>query len=280
MQAPLGGSQGPEVLIRIQSLGAAPGPLSLLYPSGLADAWAPFIGTLGGDPSWIVTIGDKPGSVGEISPHAARAVVAAFLRSSAIGGQPGLTGEQRDALVDSVIAVLGAPLGLADWLKNKLTNVALPRRGSFTDLCSAQVGDILRYQARGATLREFIGERARQTGASVILAHSLGGVAAVDWLIGGPRGIDTLVTVGSQAPLFYEIDALSSLAWRQPLPGHFPRWLNFYDPRDFLAYCGSEIFPGVAIDVRVDNGQPFPDSHGAYWQNDHEMWPEINRFLR
>jgi len=79
-----------------------------------------------------------------------------------------------------------------------------------------------------------------------------------------------LVTVGSQSPLFYEMDALQSLRFGQPLPDHFPRWLNLYDRRDFLSYVGAQVFPNPRDrleDFEVNNRQPFPQSHGAYWAN-------------
>jgi hypothetical protein len=76
-----------------------------------------------------------------------------------------------------------------------------------------------------------------------------------------------LVTVGSQAPFFYEVDALSSLQFGEPLPPHFPRWLNIYDLSDILSYEGKRIFPGRVDDVVVSSGQPFPRSHLAYWDN-------------
>ena len=77
-----------------------------------------------------------------------------------------------------------------------------------------------------------------------------------------------LVTVGSQAPFLYEINALHSLRYGQPLPPHFPPWLNIYDLRDLLSYIGAGVFPNRTQDVLVDNRQPFPHSHSAYWTND------------
>lgn len=87
-----------------------------------------------------------------------------------------------------------------------------------------------------------------------------------------------MVTVGSQAPFFYEIDALASLSYGEPLPSYFPAWLNIYDGRDFLSYIGAGVFPGRVTDQRVDNGQPFPQAHSAYWRND-AVWQHVGRFL-
>ncbi|MDR5763317.1 hypothetical protein [Caballeronia sp. LZ035] len=217
----------------------------------------------------------------QLSVMVARAVVSAFIAWLRVSGQPGVTGQQRDQLVAVLQPEFGGPgLGVKDWLLGRVTSFMAPRRDAFSNWSGAPLGDILRYQARGETLRNFIGERVRQTGASVILAHSLGGVAAVDWLASGNRNLAALVTVGSQAPFFYEIDALASCPYGTKLPESFPRrWLNFYDPRDFLSYAGQALFKGFAHDVKVDNGQPFPEAHSAYWHNDAEVWPEINRFL-
>lgn len=277
---PLGGSQGPNVWAKLKKAGEDAKAIELLGAWGLAELWPDFIGTLTDDISWKRTFENLGGTMGQLSAPVSRAVVAAFLGWLCALGQPSVTGQQRDQLVAILQPVFGGPgLGVADWFRDKLTNFAVPRRNAFTDARGAEVGDILRYQARGETLRNFIGERVRQTGASVILAHSLGGVAAVDWLATSDRKLAGLVTVGSQAPFFYEIDALASRAYGMGLPTFFPRWLNFYDPRDFLSYSGQELFQGFAHDVKVDNGQPFPGSHSAYWHNDDEVWSEIARFL-
>jgi pimeloyl-ACP methyl ester carboxylesterase len=112
----------------------------------------------------------------------------------------------------------------------------------------------------------------------VVVAHSLGGIACVDLLVKQRIDIRLLVTVGSQAPFLYEIGALSSLLHDQPLPPHFPPWLNIYDPRDLLSYIGAKVFPGRVSDVKVNNRQPFPEAHGAYWTNP-QVWSAIAEVL-
>lgn len=278
---PLGPPQGPMVWRLLEDAAEAPAAVALLSTWGLAPLWPDFIGELVADEAWARTVQRLGGTRAQLAAPVSRAVVAAFLGWLRLAGEPGITGPQRDELVLALQPSLGgAALGLRDWLADKLTGFALPRRTALSDRTGAALGDILRYQARGETLRNFIGDRAGKTGATVILAHSLGGVAAVDWLASGARNVGALVTVGSQAPYFYEIDALVSRAYGDGLPAFFPRrWLNFYDPRDFLSFAGRELFPDIARDVVVDNGQPFPESHGAYWHNDHEVWPEIARFL-
>jgi hypothetical protein len=73
------------------------------------------------------------------------------------------------------------------------------------------------------------------------------------------------------------MDALQCLPFGQPLPSHFPQWLNIYDPRDFLSYVAAKVFPSSSraiVDVEVDNRQPFARSHSAYWTNP-ETWDAI-----
>jgi hypothetical protein len=65
----------------------------------------------------------------------------------------------------------------------------------------------------------------------------------------------------------------------QRLPATFPRWLNFYDLRDFLSYVAEPVFGNERVtDVCVDNRLPFPDSHGGYFSND-EVWKAVHNAL-
>jgi hypothetical protein len=182
---------------------------------------------------------------------------------------------------------------LLDWTKKQLaglafgigTNKVRRKRGAIMDATYPFAGDILLYQAKGQTIREFIREQIESEQVEspvVLLAHSLGGIACVDLLIEQDlrEKVKYLITVGSQAPFFYEIGALQTLSYGKPLPEHFPQWLNIYDLRDFLSYVGNceGIFPGKLTDVKVDNRQPFPEAHGAYWANE-QTWDAITKIL-
>jgi hypothetical protein len=81
--------------------------------------------------------------------------------------------------------------------------------------------------------------------------------------------VDLLVTVGSQSPLFYAIDALEHLRPGVP-PGPFTPWLNIYNEADLLSFCAERVFPDTPgiRDVVVDPDVPFPWSHSAYWEVD------------
>ncbi|MGI5241106.1 hypothetical protein [Dactylosporangium sp. CA-139066] len=143
------------------------------------------------------------------------------------------------------------------------------RRGAITDATSPMAGDILLYLSRGQRIRDFIRARCRDVSPPVVLvAHSLGGIACVDLLASEPvPEVAALVTVGSQAPYLYELNALPSLTFGEPLPDQVPPWTNFYDPRDLLAYVGAGIFPGRVRDVAVPSGNPFPFAHSDYFGN-------------
>jgi hypothetical protein len=90
--------------------------------------------------------------------------------------------------------------------------------------------------------------------------------------------VQRLVTVGSQSGFLYEIGALPGLPYGTQLPEHVPAWLNIYDRRDILSYLAAPVFGERAVDVAVDNGQPFPQSHSAYWTNP-AVWREIAAFV-
>jgi len=184
-------------------------------------------------------------------------------------------------------ALGGEERGLANWVKSNLwwsccgllTPYIANRRGMFSDRAYPAAGDIMLYQARGEAIRARIRDHILAAAEPVhLLAHSLGGVACVDLLVTEALPVQQLITVGSQAPFLYEINALPSLPFGHPLPASLPPWLNIYDRRDFLSYIGSSIFPSRIVDRRVDNRQAFPASHSAYWWNA-EVWEAIRSTL-
>jgi hypothetical protein len=185
-------------------------------------------------------------------------------------------GPLKDHLVKPLVGLVGSAA------TNLVTNHVRRRRGAIHDAHTATAGDILLYQSRGSKIRRFIRDRVDEIdGPVVLVAHSLGGVACVDLLILEKlMNVALLVTIGSQASLFYELDSLQSLEYRtvRPsarLPEHFPKWLNIYDLRDFLSYVVEPVFGDTnARDVMVDNRLPFPDSHGGYFSNP-SVWKTV-----
>ncbi|WP_437059234.1 hypothetical protein [Streptomyces sp. enrichment culture] len=157
-----------------------------------------------------------------------------------------------------------APLGGMRYLMWK--------RAALMDRTHPRAGDILKYLARGAALRHHIRQRvtevAAEHGPIVLLAHSLGGTAAVDLLAEQELpAVRHLVTIGSQAAHLHELGALPALDPDAPLPGHFPRWTNVYDRRDLLAFLAEPVFPQRVQDIDLTSGQPFKASHSAYFRN-------------
>jgi hypothetical protein len=204
----------------------------------------------------------------------------------------------RDRVVRRLADVLGAfetERNIAsDWLKRQFTGLVKTvgtgmmrrKRGWITDKFYGFPGDIMLYQARGKIVRDSIRAKVAATQEPVVLmGHSLGGIACVDLLIETPLPqAALLITVGSQAPFLYELNALPSLPYNKDaareerLPAHFPSWVNIYDPRDFLSYIGEKLSGRRIKDICVDNGRAFPDSHSAYWDNA-VVWEEIKRRL-
>jgi hypothetical protein len=235
---------------------------------------------------------------GELRAPVARAIVAeclTVLTANARVTPLRLDPSIRDDLVAAISGALGeAVLGIAGWTANKLFGLAQRlgavdlshRRGSVTDAAAFPLGDILLYQANGQPIRDFIRAAIVKAKPPVtIVAHSLGGIACIDlFAAADPPPAHLLVTVGSQAPLLYEMNALYSLRYGEMLPTRFPRWLNIYDRRDVLSYVGAALFktpdglsPRV-VDCEVDNRLPFPDSHSGYWANP-QTWTTIVREL-
>ncbi len=239
--------------------------------------------------------------VAELRAATARAIVATLIRTTdaalmSSDGNDGtgilpvwtLAGPLRDRIVDLIMDQLGgAERGLFDLVGRQVvglvswygTRKVQRKRGAVTDAASPAAGDILYYQSRGKAIRDYIAREVRKPdGDVIIIAHSLGGIACVDLLVMEQiPGVKLLVTVGSQAPYLYELGALVSLEWNQPLPDHFPPWLNIYDPRDFLSYLAAPVFGGGGAgvrDVEVDNREAFPRAHSAYWSNP-AVWKAI-----
>ena len=281
-EAVFGPRPGPAILARIGALRENADVAALLTAAGAPNPWAPFIDTLVADVEWQTVVGALTLSEAAASPLVARALVAALQARLRELNLPTLQIAARDALADALLSPLGGPpAGIKDWLVKRMTAYGRQRRGSITDITSPGVGDILRYQARGETVRKLIGIDVERTGARVLLAHSLGGIAALDWLALDPRPVDALITVGSQGPFFYEIDALASRALGAGLPDFFPkRWLNIYDENDMLGYPAGGVFKGMVEDLAVDNGEPFPEAHSAYFRNRVQLWPAIADFLK
>ncbi|MET7698550.1 hypothetical protein [Streptomyces sp. NPDC005485] len=291
LEAPGVRGVGSQVAERIDELTAdmAPsGEFALLFEAtGLAGSYPSAVEQVAVSAEFADACGavaDAPG-LSELVSATARAVVAGALAGA--GDEAWCTGDERDKLVDLVVARLGGtgrfPGGRAAAVLGALalrltTQPALDHwRTPLTARAVPALGDILRYQARGGPLRDHL-ERVITSSPepAVVIGHSLGGIALVDLCALAAIGQTAtprphlLVTVGSQAPFLHELGALTGLPPSAGLPPGFPRWLNIYDRKDLLAYRAEPVFPGDprVTDHEVSSRQPFPLSHSAYWKLD------------
>ena len=293
---PAGGELAPGRLppgdmldVRVQALDPSAELAAALAAAGLAETFESARAAIATSQPYRQALATASDSIGALRLAVARAIVAEALAEQAEQDDADTPVVPDAAARDQVVLLLvddlgGQERGVAGLVAAPVRGLALRlatgrarrRRGALTDATYPGAGDILLYQARGDRIRALI---AKQVAAAaepvVLLTHSLGGIAAVDLSAVQPLPqVRLLVTVGSQAPFLYEIGALWSLAYNDPLPAHVPAWLNIYDPRDLLSYVGAPLFPGRVEDVEVNNGQPFPQSHSAYWANP-KVWDAI-----
>lgn len=305
---PVGGDPGQELLDNVDAFdqpGRITPPLQdLLVDAGLRDVFDDARSLVIAHGACRDALRQATEPFSEYRYAVARAIVAeAVACRRAQGHDPdvALDVALRDALVDQIVAALGhGDRNLVTRLGGQAWKLAIAigapaasslgtfgasfYRGRLTDASARQIGDILLYQARGEAIRGAIATAIRTaTSPVVVLAHSLGGIGAVDLLVQDQeiRGkVARLITVGSQAPFLYELGALVSLPFGEKLPADFPPWLNLYDLNDFLSYVGRapDLFGEQIDDQQVFSGRPFPAAHGAYWK-DAGAWDAIRRFL-
>jgi hypothetical protein len=165
--------------------------------------------------------------------------------------------------------------------------IVRPLRAGASRAIAPAIGDILNYQAVGHHIRDLIRKKIDSIpGDLFVLGHSLGGIACFELMVEARRGDDAdrlssvkgLITVGSQAPLLYEFDALQTLQKSKPLPVGFPKWLNLYDENDLLSYRADRVF-NVRADKQVDSMLPPLEAHSAYWKLD-QTWNAIADLMK
>lgn len=292
------GQEPPASVLRryIDSFVPPPAVVAAFAEAGLGPYLDGALGALRAAPELAEAISTAPAQPLEHRQAIARAVVAWSLVRSEDDGEPALHGGTRDRLERTLSsAIEGGGLGVAEFLlrpgkgiaKRLITRKLTGDRGSLSDAAAPTAGDVLRFLAHGDQARDYVLAQIRALRRSphgpkdsiFLLAHSLGGIICADLLIRAKvDGVSGLITVGSQTPFLYEIGAFPPLTYPDQLPDHMPSWLNIYDRRDLLSYVANPIFGDRAQDVLVDNGQPFPQSHGAYWTNP-ALWTAVEGFM-
>jgi hypothetical protein len=227
-------------------------------------------------------------TAGELPDALARAVVAMAMTmvwDADEALEPPLDGSTRDAFVEQLVLALQVTYRSGSrFVFKQLAKLALTaatgyvgrRREAMMNAMHPFIGDILLYQSNGSNIRSFITSCIEQASDPVVvLAHSLGGIAAIDLLaVRQMTQVELLVNVGSPAPYFYEFGVLRGVPFGAPLPDHFPAWQNIYGRQDLFSFVAEPLFPGRVQDICIDTRQPFPYVHSAYWRSS-QMWDAI-----
>lgn len=179
--------------------------------------------------------------------------------------------------------VVGAAFGAAGGRVNSHL------RSSMLPEVTQCVGDVLVYQRHQDVIQARVWETLANVAPELgshperpvdIVAHSLGGVIAVDMATAArPLWIRRLVTFGSQSPFFHVCDPRGGRlkpfdgAGLVQLPPSLGAWTNLWEPLDVLAFIAAKVFQlndGAAPDDRavphlISSGIW---SHSAYWHLD------------
>jgi hypothetical protein len=192
---------------------------------------------------------------------------------------PELSGFVRARLAE-MDRVVGAAFGAAGTRLNTVL------RTKYVPGVAQFFGDVLVYQRHQARIhdrvRSVIAEVDPGLGRSQdhpvrVIAHSLGGVIAVDMATSAePLWTSSLVTCGSQSPFFHVCDPrggqLLPFQGSQPvvLPRSLGAWTNLWEPMDMLAFIAANVFRlhdgSAPVDVPLAHlASSGLWTHSAYW---------------
>jgi hypothetical protein len=173
-------------------------------------------------------------------------------------------------------ALAPLPFDVQALVWRAFTNYFDDRRPELMRLIGNQLlGDSLAYQVYRTPILEFVGSQLAAVsgpGPVVAVGESLGGLILLE-LLSVPSDLTPvkgLVTIGNPAPVLYALSAIEALPYDGDRAPYGP-WWNLYDPRDFLSFVAAPIFRRYEThieDVRIESGEPFPKSHGAYWDEE------------
>ncbi|MGW0771659.1 hypothetical protein [Streptomyces sp. NPDC002676] len=122
----------------------------------------------------------------------------------------------------------------------------------------------LRKEATAAAVRTAVAEALTETGAHMVVAHSLGSVVVYDMLSRGEApDVTMLVTCGSPLGWLSGRRGIHSEGERLTVPADV-KWTNLYASKDFVTGCAglAQLADGVE-DIEVNNGA-FPSSHDVH----------------
>jgi hypothetical protein len=171
-----------------------------------------------------------------------------------------------------------------------------PIRAIFHQQCALLIGDAFSYfSARGDdkpspiaqrvidALQEAVAIRDKTGEEVIVIGHSMGGVILCDIVThyGKDIPIDVLITVGSQFPLFADLKMFPGVdpADRPvPRPDNVKRWINIFDPHDFLGYPGSHIFEGID-DFHLPTYAVGGAAHTDYFNRPSFYWQLARRLM-
>jgi hypothetical protein len=238
----------------------------------------------------------------EIADAVAETVVLTGPTGSAELGadEPGVFSRVRRGLRNVVDAV---DRNVDEYSHQKLTELLREKGAGLTGTIASTVGDVLAYQRNGEEIRGRL-DRAYRDALSAgepvsILAHSLGGLVSVEWLLGAPvsdadatplveRRVATLITFGTQVSLFCELHGLLGAAGVTDnvppvmLPIAVDRWINVWHALDPLAFVMAPVLAIEGADgseVPVEDRRLDPEGIGVSLTHHSSYWHD-QRFLR
>jgi hypothetical protein len=257
----------------------------LLVRANLEDFWPHAFERVISDPITTNAFKASEHELPEAFRALARALVAQLHVEAISKSSPGPDATLREKMVarlrlDWEQQVFGLSTVFFELVARAGTRYMRGRRNALNAAAALPLGDVLLYQTIGADIRSFIKMKIEKATPPVtVVAHSLGGIASVDLLaLEKIQQVQGLVTLGSQSPFMYEIGSLFSLKRGQKLRADFPPWLNIFDRNDFLSFFASRVFPRQVVDFEVSSGQPFPESHSAYYGSE-AVWTQIRKFI-
>jgi hypothetical protein len=177
----------------------------------------------------------------------------------------------RDVLVDTG-RFLGSTIRYRSW-RAAVANLGQRQRKRTITKLSQFLGDVMSYNRHRGTIFDEVRKELEKLSSKRVIAigHSLGGIILVDLMAEAPpSNVRAVVTVGSQAPFMYALDALISLPYGK---GHrpFTPWVNVWDRHDYLSFLARDVFKTDVdsawpiLDVEVASGVGIRAAHSAYW---------------